>query len=189
MSDYDINILRQHYLLDIDLFKISNCYNKINNAIRMAEKKNISNYGNFGYSQVNTSRSSIKDSFSDWKIEEKVDLSKGLPKHDKSNVIQVRRVIHCYYSILKKNMKSNIPKFIIKFLVRKTIKEISPQLQLALRKEKDPIKLVSENDDIKKTREIAVHSTSKLERAIWAIKEVARDHQNILTDDTFDEFD
>ena len=155
----------------------------------MAEKKNKSNYRYGSNSQAESSRSSIKDLYPSWKIEEKVDISKGISKHDRSNVIQVKRVIHCYFSILKKNMKTNIPKFIIKFLVRKTTKEINYQLQMALRKEKDALMLVSENDDIKKTREIAVNSTSKLERAIWAIKQVARDHQNILTDDMFDEFD
>ena len=86
-------------------------------------------------------------------------------------------------------MKANIPKFITKFLVNKTLDEMNPRLQIALRREKDVVKLVSENDDIKKTREIADTCISKLERAIWAIKNVARYHHDLLKNNVFDDFE
>ena len=137
-----------------------------------------------------------------WDIETHVDISKGISPQDMLNIMSMKRVINSYFynlywnyiafyyfnknlnfnifelkkyfSILKKSFKANIPKLIVKFLLKSTEERMKIEMQMALTKNKDPMSLIVEDPDIRKKREISQNNIKQLKIAMRSLKLIKR---------------
>lgn len=89
-----------------------------------------------------------------WGIEDDIDLSKA-SEDDIQHIISLKRVIHCYFYVIKKSLKSDIPKYISKYLVKDTLKQLKDKLYKAYDEYEDKSVLVAENDDVQRRRDTA----------------------------------
>jgi hypothetical protein len=183
-----LDVISKQYGVRSDLFVKSGCIEKINESIMEAQQKKSRKKKTTVRSTIQYSGASLGNRINDeWNIEKFVDIGKGLSNSDKDNIIYMKRVIHCYYCILKKAMKTETPKFIVSFLIKNTLNDISTTLLMALMKEKDKLALVSENEDTRKTREIATNSLNALDIAMSAIKVLKRGQCDIFPQDISEE--
>ena len=109
-----------------------------------------------------------------WELPSKMSMAFGLASHEKDNIIYMKRVIHVYFSILKKNLKADIPKYIVMHIIERTIDDTSSRLHKAVSDVNNSLFLVSENKDIVQKRQIAVDNIKKLETALTAINALKR---------------
>lgn len=171
-DEQTLRYLKQQYKIDPSLFIEEKVYEKIDTAIENARK---------AMKKSKKPSHHDDDDMDPWDVEKKVDISKGLSSEDYKNIMSMKRVIHSYFSILKKDFKANVPKYIIKFLVRTTINRMRVSMQMALRKHEDIISLVYEDPEIRKQREISQNSLRALKQAMKAIKSVKRGKEDIYT--------
>lgn len=162
-EDEIIRNMQVHYDIDPSLFKQEYVYKQIDESIRRAKKKQKDNPTFIDESDIDP-----------WNIETSVDISKGLSFEDKQNLMSMKRVINSYYGILKKSFKSDIPKFIVKFLIKTTEERMKIEMQMALTKHKDPMSLVIEDPEIRKKREISQNNIKQLKIAMRSIKLMKR---------------
>lgn len=141
-----LQYLQKQYKVDSTLFIQQKVYGQIDSAIQAA-KENLQKSQRQIFDQ-NEEETDV------WVVEPKIDISKGLSIEDYKNIMCIKRIIHSYFAILKKDFKANLPKYIVKFLVRATIAKMRIQMQMALRKHEDIISLVYEDPEVRKQREI-----------------------------------
>ena len=165
-----LNYLKTNFGIDYALFMKDRVYTDINAAITLSKKQNGYNSRNKYFGAYD----SDEDESDNWKIEGGVNLSHGLGDDDYKNIMSMKRVIHSYFAILKKEFKASVPKYIVQFLVSKTISNMRTVLQMALTKHKDQMGLVYEDPDIKTKREIALNNIKQLKVAMKALKSVKR---------------
>lgn len=162
-----ITYLQNHFDVDPLLFKQDYVYKTIQESINKAIKR--------ARNKEKESPAFIeKEDVDPWEIETHVDISKGLSLDDMQNLMSMKRVINSYFSILKKTFKANIPKFIVKFLLKSTEDKMKIEMQMALTKNKDPMSLVVEDPEIRKKREISLNNIKQLKIAMRSIKLVKR---------------
>lgn len=102
-----------------------------------------------------------------WEFDENIDLTKA-SSDDIDHIISLKRVIHCYFYVIQKSLKTEIPKCITYYLVEKTLKMVKDVMYKAYDEYGDKDFLVSENDDAQVKRENA-------ERIIHQLT-IAKDH-------------
>ena len=163
-----LNYLKTNFGIDYKIFQKSHVYSQINSSISNATDKNYENQENKYFGIYDS------DIIKSWKIESILNLSHGLSDDDYKNIMSMKRVIHSYFAILKKEFKASVPKYIVQFLVSKTISNMRTVLQMALAKHKDQMSLVYEDPDIRTKREIALNNIKQLKVAMKALKSVKR---------------
>lgn len=89
-----------------------------------------------------------------WEIEDDIDLTKA-SEDDIQHIIALKRVIHCYFYVIKKSLKADIPKYISKYLIKDTLSQLKDKLFKAYDAYEDKGLLVAENDDVQLRRETA----------------------------------
>jgi hypothetical protein len=146
-SKENLAYLESNFEINSEIFQKELVYQDIKKAIEKARKNKI----NRKYDEI-----SDDEDMDPWNFEFEVDISKGISDDDYNNIMSMRRVIHSYFCILKRNFKADIPKKIVKFLVKNTTRNISSYLQNALYKCKDKTSLVNEDADIRTKREIKI---------------------------------
>jgi hypothetical protein len=146
-SKENLAYLESNFGINSEIFQKELVYQDIDNAIEKAKE-----------SKINRKHDEFSDDedMDPWNFEFEVDISKGISDDDYNSIMSMRRVIHSYFCILKRNFKADIPKKIVKFLVKNTTRNISSYLQSALYKCKDKISLVNEDADIRTKREIKI---------------------------------
>jgi hypothetical protein len=162
----DLHYLSSNFGINSNLFKKDYVYQEIKNAVDYSKKKVKKNKHIDLYED--------EEDFDPWDVEFEVNISKGISGDDYKNIMSMKRVIHSYFCILKKEFKANVPKYIVKFLVRSTIDNMRTYLQMAMNKHKDPMELVSEDPEVRTKREISRNSLKQLKIAMRAIKSVKR---------------
>lgn len=95
----------------------------------------------------------ILDSSGDykWRIHKSISLSKA-SNDDINHIILLKRVIHCYFYVIKKSLKADIPKYISKYLIQDTLTQLKDRLYKAYDEDENKTLLVVENDDIQQQR-------------------------------------
>ena len=164
------NQAENYYIFDTDIFQYGKCQSQIQDSINAAkhaaaqeeEKRNARR-------QRKPDQYSKKD---DWEVREKMSLADNLQDHEIDNIIKMKRVIYIYFQILKKNFKADIPKYVVMYLVERTIKEMSARMHNAVRKFDNNMHLVSENEEIAKKRRTVKENIQKLEKAKLAIRKL-----------------
>lgn len=167
----DTNILdnfKKHFNIDQNLFLFSDEKQRIESSVIQANNLKSES------PQIESAQKYSTIDYEAWEVEDRIDTTNGLSDHEIRNVICIKRVIHSYFCVLKKEFKTNIPKYIVKFIVKSTIDKMRPELQVALAKHQDLMNLVNEDPEIRKQRDIAENSFKQLGIAMKAIKNVQR---------------
>jgi hypothetical protein len=172
-----LNHLEKNFGLDKELFKVDSAYSVIDQAIN--ERRAAQSQSKKIKKKVKVIDLSDDEDNVFWDIEFKVDIAKGLTEEDYDNIMYMRRVIHSYFEILKREFKSSIPKYIVQFLVRRTISEIRTSLQSSLHDQEDIMGLVEEDTEVKTKREIAQNCIKQLKISMKAIKSMKRAQSNM----------
>lgn len=158
-----LSICRNNFSVDPNLFKEELVNKSIEESIRKAKIAK-------GQEPPKIPRFIDESDMDPWNIETSVDISEGLFEDDWKNLMSMKRVISFYFSILKKTFKANVPKFIVKFLIKATEERMKVEMQVALAKHKDPMSLVIEDPEIRKKREISQNNIRQLKIAMKSIK-------------------
>ena len=175
-KDNQIEHLKERYGLEINLFKKKTCLRQIEQSINEAKRLQNGELEKLKHKKVRhrkVNSVNIKENIR-WELPLKMSMAFGLASHEKDNIIYMKRVIHVYFSILKKNLKADIPKYIVMHIIERTIDDTSSRLHKAVSDVNNSLFLVSENKDIVQKRQIAVDNIKKLETALTAINALKR---------------
>ena len=172
----EIKHLRERYGLDTNLFMKKICLRQIEQSIDEAKKlenKELEKPKSkkVRHRKVKSVQIKQKDG---WELAPKISMASCLASHEKDNIIYMKRVIHVYFSILKKNLKADIPKYIVMHLIERTIDDTSTRLHNAVSNVNNSLFLVSENEDIVQKRQTAVNNINRLKAALTAINALKR---------------
>ena len=99
-----------------------------------------------------------------WNLKIRTDSSLPLSEKDKNSIAIFKEVINEYFNTLKKMFKVNIPKRVITFLVKESIKDIKNKIQTDLFNSSDITELLKEDEDTTNKRQ-------RIEERIEALKE------------------
>jgi len=174
-EEVDLDHLEKNFGLDRELFKVNSAILVINKSVKEArdtQKQQIKK-------SVRVVDLSDDEEEINWNINFKVNIASGLTREDYDNIMYMRRVIHCYFEILKREFKSTIPKYIVQFLVRRTTSEMRTSLQSSLHSQEDIMGLVEEDTEVKTKREIAQNCIKQLNISMKAIKSMKRAQSNM----------
>ena len=116
----------------------------------------------------------IKSSSSIWKIKDTIELCDGITRDEVSNIISMKRVLSCYFAILKKHFKASIPKYIVKFLIDDSIRTMRSDIITNFIEYDKKIELSKEDTEVCKERDMALHSMKSLKKAKKAIRNVKK---------------
>jgi hypothetical protein len=110
-----------------------------------------------------------------WDVSKTLGIQKGFSDPDKKKIATLKRVIHCYFALLKKDLKSSIPKYIVKILIDNTILEMRKHLQTEIYKLEDKAMFIAEDQDIQNRRKISLNNLKLLEKALTSIRNLKRE--------------
>jgi len=166
-----LNYLEKNFNLNKDLFNKEVVDEEINEAIDHAKRYPKDKKSSNKHSEDDSSE---EENLETWDVKDSVDISNGISPDDFKNIMSMKRVIHSYFELLKKEFKTNVPKYIVEFLVRSTVSKMRTALQMALMRHKEPMSLVYEDESTRSKREISQKCIIQLKVAIRAIKSMKR---------------
>jgi hypothetical protein len=179
LDDLELEVLHEyqsHHGIDIRFFQRQQSFEKIDKSI----KKYIDDNGEMFKCHVRE----VDGKKSGWKVSPVIDFRTRLSDADREHIMIMKRVIHCYFSILKNKFKSDVPKYIYHYMINKMLETLSTKLLMSLKGQNvQLIDLTAEDSTVKEKRDEASNALKNLKKAKKAIKDVGKYNLSIIEDD------
>lgn len=112
--------------------------------------------------------------FDDWEVEQSIDISDGIGGGDLENIISMKRVIHGYYCIIKRMFKTNVPKYVTNFIIKKTMNMLKKEIFKELENRGNLKDLITEDQSIKNQRDNCINNIRVLKDVQKCLKRLKR---------------
>ena len=140
--------------------------NYASDELSQKEKNYIPSYSPEEFIKKNAPHIKLK------KVGDKLEVKEDATTKEERQVMIMKRLIICYFSIIKKQIKDSIPKTVIWHLVQETVKRMNFQLINGLTKIENKVEMLQENQQDKFEREILENNISALSESLTLINKV-----------------
>jgi hypothetical protein len=172
----ELHEYQSHHGIDVRFFQRQPSFAKIDTSI----KKYMADNGEMFKCQDRD----INGKKSAWKVSPVIDFETSLTDADREHIMIMKRVIHCYFSILKNKFKSDVPKYVYHYMTNKMLETLSTKLLMSLKGQNvQLIDLTAEDSTVKEKRDEASNALKNLKKAKKAIKDVGKYNLSIIEDD------